>query len=345
MKLPFLFGLLTLWLAYLAVAPSARAQGERPTFGEYSAPLPECASSEAFQTRLRAEMAPSSDVERAGRFAVRIRRVADGRYEGTLTTETGVRQVTATRCDEVTASLAVIIAMAEAPTHVPAPSTQPAAPAPAPTSPVPSPAAIRARASAAPRSEPSTANDHDADSGDSALPAKWRVGARGFATNHPSWGTPTPGVMGFASVEIPWGFHGFHAMMFEAGIGTSSAHGSTPREYGPAELGPTTTGPSSLTFVIVDTQACLLDIPIGESGLSVLGCLRVAGGTFSGSGGALYPTNGLALWGGLSTRLRWQSPIRLFFEVNFDAMYGTLSDAADSSPGWFEGGASLGLQI
>ncbi len=316
MKLRFLFGLLTKGLAFLALAPSARAQGERPILVEYSAPIPECASSEAFHTLLRAEMAPSSDVERAWRFALRIRRIPDGRYEGTLTTETGIRQVTASRCDEVTASLATIIAMAGTSADVPAPSTPPAGPALPP------------------------AADRKPDSRDNASPTKWRVGARGFATNHPSWGTPNPGVMGFASVEVPWGFH---AMMFEGGVGASFAHGSTPLEYGPGVF--TGTVPSSLTFVIVDMEACLLDVPIGESGFSVLGCPRVAGGIFSGSGGALYPSVGLMLWGGLSTRLRWQSPTRLFLEVNFDAMYGTISDAADDSPGWFEGGASLGVQL
>ena len=87
MKPRFLFGLLTTWLAFLALASSVRAQGERPILVEYSAPISECASSEAFQTLVRAEMSPSSDVERAWRFAVRIRRTPDGRYEGTLTTE------------------------------------------------------------------------------------------------------------------------------------------------------------------------------------------------------------------------------------------------------------------
>jgi hypothetical protein len=336
MKLRFLFGLLTTWLAFLPLAASARAQGERPILVEYSAPTPECRTSEAFQTLLRAEMARSSDVEHALRFALRTRRIPDGRYEGTLTTETGVRQVTAGRCDEVTASLAVIIAMAESSADVPAPSTPPAGPAPA----LPAPAAVPASVPAAPRSEPPPATDRKPDSGDQASPVKWRVGVRGFATNHPSWGTPNPGVMGFASVEGPWGFH---AMMFEGGIGTSFAHGSTPEELAPT-VGQLTVQ-SSLTFVILDTQACLLDVPLGESGFSVLGCLRVAGAWFFGSGGAIYPSIGLAVWAGLGTRLRWQSPIRLFFEVNFDPMIGTISDAVDSRPWWFEGGASLGFQI
>jgi hypothetical protein len=340
MKLRFLFGLLTTWLAFLALAPSAQAQGERPILVEYSAPTPECPSSEAFQRLLRAEMARSSDVEHAWRFALRIRRLPDGRYEGTLTTETGVRQMTASKCDEVTASLAVIIAVAEPSADVPATSTPPPGPAPAPVPPLLAPAAVPAPASAAPRSAPPPATEGKPDSGDHASPAKWRVGARGFATNHPSWGTPNPGVMGFASVEVPWGFH---AMMFEGGIGASFAHGNTPEELAPT-IGPTSV-PSKLTFVILDTEACLLDVPIGESGFSLLDCLRAAGGTFSGSGGALYPFVGLTLWGGLSTRLRWQSPIRLFFEVNVDAMIGTISDAADSRPWWFEGGASLGFQI
>ena len=319
MNLRFLFGLLIPSLAFLALAPSERAQGEPPILVEYSAPVPECPSSEAFQTLVRAEMAPSSRVERTWRFALRIRRIPDGRYEGTLTTETGVRQVTASRCDEVTASLAMIIAMAEPSADAPAPSTAPAAP----------------------RSEPPPATDRKPDSGDNASPAKWRVGARAFGTNHPYWGTPNPGLMGFASVEVPGGFH---AMMFEGGIGASFAHGNTPQAWGAPSLVPTNV-PSSLLFVILDTEACLLDIPIGESGFSVLGCLRVAGGTFTGSGGAIYPSVGLMLWGGVGTRLRWQSPTRLFFELNFDAMYGTMSDAVDDTPGWFEGGASLGVQL
>lgn len=342
MKLHSVFALAAVSFASLMLRPAfALAEGESPASLEYVAPTPDCVSNDAFQALVKAEIArlPSSDRDR--RLSVRIVQ-HEGLYAGTLTTETGVRQVTAGRCDEVTASLAMIIAMAVTSADVTAPSTPPAGPAPAPAPPLLAPAAVPAPASAAPRSEPPPPTDRKADSGNNASPAKWRVGARGFATNHPSWGTPNPGVMGFASVEVPWGFH---AMMFEGGIGASFARGSTPREFGPPSVGPPPWSPSSLTFVIVDTEACLLDVPIGESGFSVLGCLRVAGGTFSGSGGALYPSSGLALWGGLSTRLRWQSPIRLFFEVNFDAMYGTISDAADNSPGWFEGGASLGVQL
>lgn len=326
-NLRFLFGPLTPWLAFLALAPSARAQGEPPILVEYSAPS-ECASNETFQTLLRAEMARSLDVEHAQRFMLRIRRFPDGHYEGRLATEGAVRQVIASRCDEVTASMAMIIAMAEPSADVSAPSTALAGPAPTTAPPLPPAAAV----------PPTT--ERKPDSGDHASPVKWRVGARGFATNHPSWGTPNPGVMGVASIEVPGGFH---AMMFEAGIGASFAHGTTPQEFGPP-FGPTAV-PSRLTFVIVDAEACLLDVPIGESGFSVLGCPRVAGGTFRGSGGALYPAVGLFVWGGVSTRLRWQSPIRLFFEVNFDPMIGTISDAADSRPWWFEGGASLGFQI
>jgi hypothetical protein len=337
MKLRFLFGLWSAWLAFLAHAPAARAQGERPILVEYNAPTPECASSEAFQALLRAEMARSSDVESPRRFALRIRRVPDGRYEGTLSSEMAVRQVTASRCDEVTGSLATIIAMAETSTDVPAP---PAGPAPAPAAPLPASATVPAPAAVAPRSEPSDPDDRKLDSSDHASRSKWRVGLRGFATNHPSWGTPNPGVMGSASIEVPWGFH---AMMFEWGIGALFANGNTPQELAPT-IGPTSV-PSTLTFVIADTNACLLDVPIAESGVSLLGCLRVAGAFFSGAGGAIYPKEGLAVWGGLSTRLRWQSPIRLFLEVNFDPMYGTISDAADGRPWWFEGGASLGFQI
>jgi hypothetical protein len=326
MKLHSFFALAAISFASLPLLPAfALAQGESQAFLEYVAPTPECMSNDAFQALVKAEITrfPSSDRNR--RLSVRVVQ-QEGLFAGTLTTETGaVRMITAARCDDVTAALAVIVAVAEPPGAVPA-----AAPSP--------PADGHARA------DLSQPNELDRERQGSASGLEWRVGARGFATNHPSWGTPNPGVMGFASVEVPWGFH---AMMFEGGIGASFANGSTPREFGPA--GPPMVGltvvPSSLTFVIVDTEACLLDVPIGESGLSVLGCLRVAGGTFNGSGGALYPSAGLMLWGGLSTRLRWQSPTRLFFEVNFDAMYGTISDAADNGPGWFEGGASLGVRL
>ena len=161
---------------------------------------------------------------------------------------------------------------------------------------------------------------------------------RGFATSHPSWGSPNPGAIGFASVEAPWGFH---AMMFEGGLGASYAHGNTLQTLAPS----TAIVPSKMVFVILDTQACLLDVPLGGSGFGVLGCLRGSGAYFTGSGGAVYPESGLAVWGGVDARLRWQSTVRLFLEVNVDAMIGTISDAVDDRPWWFEGGGSLGFQL
>ncbi len=325
MNLRFLCALPTAWLVFLALASEARAQEEGPPLlVDYSAPAADCASSDAFQTRLRAETARSPDIAHPRRFAVQIRRIPDGRYEGTLTAGTAVRQVTASRCGEVTDSLATIIAIAEPPADIPdAPASAPAAPPPP--------------AVATPRSDP---RDRATDAADHASPTTWRVGARGFATNHPSWGTPNPGVLGFASIEVPWGFH---AMLFEAGFGAFFAHGSTPQALVPT---PTPTWVDSrVTFLIFDTQACLLDLAIARSGVSVLGCLRGTGGYFSGSGGAIYPMQGLAAWGGAGARLRWQSPIRLFFEVNVDAMIGTISDAVDDRPWWFDGGASVGFQI
>jgi hypothetical protein len=88
---------------------------------EYVAPTPNCASNDAFQALVKAEIARFPGSDRNRRLSVRIVQ-QDGLYASTLTTETGaVRTITAARCDDVTAALAVIIAVAE-PSGAPPPT-------------------------------------------------------------------------------------------------------------------------------------------------------------------------------------------------------------------------------
>src|ERR1700722_14181761 len=125
-RLRFTFCGLTALLAAVSLASpaAALAPADRPVVVEYVAP-PECASNEAFLMLLKTEIARSRNPDRPWRFAVHVLRQTGG-YEGTLTTETGVRKVTAARCDDVTASLALIIAMSE-PEELASPPSPPAA--------------------------------------------------------------------------------------------------------------------------------------------------------------------------------------------------------------------------
>jgi hypothetical protein len=320
MKLHSFFALAAVSFASLPLRPAfALGRGESPASLEYVAPALDCVSNDAFQALVKAEIAlfPSSD--RGRRLSVRIVQ-KDGLYAGTLTTETSaVRTITAARCDDVTTALAVIIAVAEPPDA-------------APTAP-PSPPADRHA-----QVDLSQPNEPDRERQGSASSLEWRVGARGFASTH-SWGTTSSlgtnaGALGVVSLELPWGFD---KMMFEVGAGMSTQIGGAPWD---------------LTYLILDTQACLLDLPIGDTGLSVLGCLRLDGASFRSlrvggpaGFGVVAPTNGGAFWTGVSARLRWQSPVGLFVEGNVDGMYGTVSAGEDNDPAWFAVGLGVGLRI
>jgi hypothetical protein len=325
-KLRFFVGLMIALFASFSFESPALAQRERPVIVEYIAPTPECASSEAFQLLLAAEIARSPNPDRTWRFSVLVRRQGEF-YEGTLTTETGVRKVTATRCDDVTAALALIVAMAEPEPDAPAP-TPPAdepALAPQPAAP-PAPARTRPVVSSLP-------TDRTPAREDGASRLEWRFGIRGMASSH-GMDSPTLGGLAFGSVELPWGFR---KMMFEVGVGTFSDTF--------AGVGPVSSPSPGITYYMVDTQSCLLDLPIENTGLSVLGCIRVAGASFKTSLNGTKEGNGGALWFGAGVRLRWQSRFSLFFEVNADGVYGTVSSGEDNNPGWFDAGASVGFML
>ena len=307
----------------LPVASAGVCAGARRVTGfpwSTSRRRPDCASNDAFQALVKAEIARFRAPDRNRRLSVRIVQ-QDGLYAGTLTTETGaVRTITAARCDDVTAALAVIIAVAV-----------PAGAAPADT---PSPAA-----SGSAQVDLSQRSERDRERQGSASRLEWRVGGRGFASTHGADGLAlgaNAGALGVVSLELPWGFD---KMMFEVGAGMSTQIGGSPVD---------------LTYLILDTQACLLDLPIASTGLSVLGCLRLDGAEFRSSRvggpapppGVVFPTNnGGAFWTGASARLRWQSLVGLFVEGNVDGMVGTVSAGEDNNPAWLAVGLGVGLQI
>jgi hypothetical protein len=146
--------------------------------------------------------------------------------------------------------------------------------------------------------------------------------------------------MGVLSIEVPWGLQ---KTMFEVGLGamTSTATGLYVPAYGSQQLGGTVT--SHLTYLVLDTQTCLLDFSLG-AGFSALGCLRVAAGSFHVSQ-AQESNGGGALWFGVGGRLRWQSPQSLYFEAELGADYGTVSGGEDTRPGWGNAAASVGFQL
>jgi hypothetical protein len=148
-------------------------------------------------------------------------------------------------------------------------------------------------------------------------------------------GAALMGGMGTASLELPFGFD---KMLFEVGVGGQGAVAD------------------AVHYLIVDTQTCLLDVRVGDSDLSLLGCLHLAGASFSSAvtdytagygygGAASYRQNGGALWVGAGARLRWQTHASFFLEGGADAMYGTVSAGEPNTPGWLQGNVSAGFRL
>lgn len=168
-------------------------------------------------------------------------------------------------------------------------------------------------------------------------PPEWRLGLRGETSNHGVDGSALNGVFGVGSVEIPWGLR---KTMFEVALG-----GMWSQSAG-----------IPLSYLVIDTQTCLLDLPLGDGGLSLLGCLRLAGASFKTTGygdGYAYgqngplmvPQTGGALWTGVGARLRWQSKASLFFEGSVDGVYGTISGGESLDAGWIDATVSAGFRL
>ncbi|HEY1955095.1 MAG TPA: hypothetical protein VGH28_05770 [Polyangiaceae bacterium] len=285
--------------AVVCAASSARAEG--PVVVSYTAP-PECASAEAFHALLANEIARTPNPDRPWRFSVSI--THEGDYVGTLETEASTRELRAPTCDDVTAALALVIATAE-----------PTLPAPGPPPITPIVQAPRAPAIA----------ERDRATNKTKSPFSWRFGVGAQQWSDGSELQPT-GAMLTASVEVPWGLS---KTMFELGAGAlfpSSKYNTTYQTPGGGTLTP------SQPWLVVDAQVCPLDVPLGPTGLSILGCgIGVVGNDGS-----------LAAWAGGGGRLRWQSPWSMFVEGHFNGLYGTRFEGI---PALMDFGGSLGFRI
>ena len=229
--------------------------------------------------------------------------------------------MTSASCDDVTSAFAVIVAVADASVVSPAPPAPPASavspPPPAAPQPVPP---------AEPREAP-------------ARPIEWRLGARAFIWSHgpaADYRGDVLGGLGVLSVELPWGLP---KMMFELGLGASSSIGAIPGQGALGQSVPAAL-PESINYVLIDTQACLLDLPVEKTGLSVLGCFRIGVASYKST----LETGGV-WWVGPGLRLRWQSPFSVFLEAGTALVLGTTTAGAANSPTWAEGAASLGFKL
>jgi len=314
MQRPRLLGVAVAAASWLLTAP-AMARGDTPVVVAYVAP-DECASIDAFQVLVATEIARRPAADRTWRWSVRVRRERDGTYEGTVTSEDVERTAASTSCDDVTAALAKVIADGE-PGPLPLPP-----PPPAPCTAPPAPHVEPPEPDRGPRP---------------ASRAEWRLGGRGELSNHgfnatpygsPLGAAPVTGGLATLSLEVPGGFH---KLEFELGAGRLASSGNAP-----------------LTYTVVDTQACLVDVALGDGGFSALGCLRLAGAAFSAPfvlEGVTLPQNGGALWAGAGGRLRWQARMGIFVEASFMAMYGTVSGGESTTPGWVDAGLGAGFRL
>jgi hypothetical protein len=329
MKIPFVLVVTLAPCALLASERVARAADEQPIAVEYVAPpAPECPSTEAFRARLTVEVQreAESEAERDPRtrtewnFAVRIRRDAHG-YMARLTSPSRAQTIHAPTCDETASVLARLIAEVE---------------------PEPGPRRGSAGAGTSDAVSPETSS-HPADETEAPSPPadkgvlpsaardtrkEWRLGFRAQAWTHGAGYTDASsyGGMGVASLELPWGL--FHRTMFELGAGAMESQAASEH----------------LTYYVLDTQVCPAVLPFGTTGISALGCFRLAGACFSATD--IYGNErGGALWFGAGARLRWQSEGPVFVELHLNGVYGTVSGPEVNNPAWADVGGMLGVRL
>ncbi len=294
-------------VALSAASVSGSARADLPVIIEYSAP-PECASTEAFDALVRAQLAPHV---RSWRFVVTVRRESD--WVATIESSSTTRELHAASCDDVVAAAALVIATAapEAPHDATPPPPPPLPPPP------PEIAPIRIQGPDPDRVVPSP-----------NAPV-WRLAARAQDWTNLAWLNALGGGLAL-SVEPKWSSY---RMLLELGLDVLESDFSTPGETFPR---------ATLTWGVLDFQACPLDLALGKTGLSILGCARLAGAVNRDSTAA--STSG-AFFLGAGGRLRWQTPTPLFVEAHANGVYGTQSSPLSGSPAWLDLGASVGLRL
>jgi hypothetical protein len=184
----------------------------------------------------------------------------------------------------------------------------------------------------APATPPSTTTaDETAPSPKRGARSEVRLGARAQVWTHgaPDFGHGAPMSYGGAAVvsgELPRGI--FHKTLVEAAGGVMES--SAPGER--------------LTYYVLDLQVCPIDVSFGASGVSLLGCNRLAGAWFQST--SIFGNEpGGALWFGTGARLRWQSEGALFVELHGNFVYGTVSGPEVPEPAWLDAGAMVGARL
>ena len=292
-------------VASVVVLSASSARADDPVVISYTAP-DACADASAFRALVTAQLARASNPDRPWRFEVTIRN--EGDFVATLKTETGSRELRAPTCDDVTAALAIVIA-----------TSQPDLPSPSLPPPPPPPPSLSPPTPLSPSPDRSTSNA-------SSPSVDWRVGARFQDWQDGSQLSATGGAITL-SAEAPFGFP---KMLFEIGAGLLFSRDTRPINY--MATMPIATAPE--TWMMIDAQACPLDLPIAQTGISVLGCGHVAIGSIQNAGFAAY--------GGGGGRLRWQSPWHVYIETHFDGLYGT---RITGIPALMDLGGSVGFRI
>lgn len=309
----------------------AHAQDETPVVIEYVAP-PECASTQAFHLLVTAQLARVPNPGRPWRFSVSIVH-ADDAYIGRLSTEGGTRMLHGGTCDEVAAALSLLIAMA-APELTRAPEAAPPPPPPAPPPPPPPPAPPPVNPPLLLQPPSFTERPHDAVEARTTSTTAWRLGLR-FQDWSKQNAYTTNGVSLAGSLEPTWGH--YH-MLAEVSLGVFITPVSDPS----AAINPqnAVTG----TWAVLETQVCPLDIPLGSTGLSILGCGRM-GAALTQFSNYRY-ISPLMGWVGGGGRLRWQSPWRFYAEVHVSGVEVTQSAAwPEAEMGWLDVGATVGVRL
>jgi len=311
-------------LAWVGMVGVARADDTLPVVVEYVAP-PECAPTEAFHALLQAQIARMPNPDRPWRFSVTVRSNEGSDYEGTLAFESGTRILHAGTCDDLVAALTFVIAMATpAPTALPPPAVVENPPAPLHDLVIQGP--------------PPAAMVRDRDRADAPVEneTRWRLGVRMQDWTNGAW-LSAIGPSAVASVEPQWGSY---RMMFELGVGVLVSSFTPVVNYYQYPNG-TQFVQNTITWGVLDFQTCPLDLALGRTGLSVLGCGRFAAAINHDTTGE---SSG-AIWVGAGGRLRWQTPLRVYIEAHANGLWGTQSGPLYGSPGWMDFGGAIGVRI
>jgi hypothetical protein len=163
-------------------------------------------------------------------------------------------------------------------------------------------------------------------------PLEWRLGAR---VEHWADGAQIGFNGGFVTLglEMPWGLP---KTQIDVGLGGLYYEHRLYKNW----FGPGDPGSAHLVLGLIDTQACPVDVPLGQTGIDVMACARFAFGVTQG----LQTNDSFAFgaWVGGGARLRWQTPWKMFVDAHFSGLYGM---RVEGVPALMDFGGSVGFKI